>query len=144
MTFDPYKAPDPAGPPDHSHAEMGQLPNRTPFVLAAIGAGLASLYWAGLTLLIALGVAMGSVSALQILLPCVLIVLYAVRGFQIFKGDPVAAKRILWLHGIGGVMAMIQMGSGNTLLIALQSIKIAIHIFGAITAYLAMRSAAAA
>ena len=84
------------------------------------------MYWAGLTLLIALGVATGSVSAVQILLPCVLIVLYAVRGFQILKGDPVAAKRILWLHGIGGVMAIIQMASGNPLLILLQSIKMAI------------------
>jgi len=113
--------------------------NRTPFILAGVGALLASVYWAGLTLLIGVGVASGSVSSMQVILPIVLIVLYALRGFQLFKGDPTAARRILWLHGVGGVMAVIQIASGSTLLVVLQSIKLLIHIFGGVTALLAQR-----
>jgi hypothetical protein len=116
-------------------------PNRgTIFVLAGIGSALASLYWATLTLLIAVGVAAGSASGVQLILPLVLIGLYAARAFQIFKGDPNAARRVLWLHGVGGLMAMFQMFTGGPILIVLQGIKVVIHIFGAITAYLAQRS----
>ena len=79
-------------------------------------------------------------SATQIILPAVLIGLYAVRGFQIFKGDPAAARRVLWLHGIGGIVALVQMFSGGALLIVLQGFKVAIHGFGAVTAYLAGRA----
>ena len=71
--------------------------------------------------------------------PCVLIGLYALRGYQLFKGDPAAATRVLWLHGIGGLMAILNIFSGSALLVVLQSIKLAIHVFGAVTAYLAQR-----
>jgi hypothetical protein len=134
MNMNPYEPPRAAG-----FATAVNV-NRTPFVLAAIGALLASLYWAGLTLLIGVGVAVGSASPLQVLLPCVLIALYLARGFQIWKGDVNAARRILWLHGFGGIMALVQMSSGGALLVALQSIKIVIHIFGGVTAYLAQRA----
>lgn len=119
---------------------MDQQSNRSSFVLASIGAWLASAYWAALTLLIVFGVVMGSVSGVQIILPCVLIGFYAWRGFQVFKGDRRAAKGLLWLHGVGAAMAMLRMSAGGTVLVVLYAIKIAIHIFGAVTAYLAQRA----
>ena len=139
MNPNPYQPPNAQGP--LPYAPGGPPPDRTMFVLAAVGAGLASAYWAGLTLLIGLGAAYGSVSGFQAILPIVLIVLYAVRGVQIFKGDPAAARRILWLHGIGAISAVIQIGSGGGLFVVLQGIKILIHIFGGVTAYLAQRRA---
>lgn len=115
-------------------------PNRTPFLLAAIGSAVASLYWAGLTALIAFGAAFGSVSAAQVILPCVLIGLYAWRAIQIFKGDPDAARRVLWLHGLGGATAILQIATGGTFMLVLQGIKLVIHIFGGVTAYQASRA----
>jgi hypothetical protein len=110
--------------------------------LAGSGACLASVYWAALTLLLGFGVAKGSVSGTRIVFPLILIVLYALRGVQIFKGDVAAARRVLWLHAVGGVFAVVQMASGNIFLMVLQGIKVATHIFGGATAYLAYRSAA--
>jgi hypothetical protein len=114
--------------------------NRMPYILAAIGSGIASLYWFGLTALIILGATLGSISPFQIILPVVLIGLYAWRAIQIFKGDPTAAQKVLWLHGFGGVTAIIQLASGGPLVFVLQGIKLAIHIFGGVTAYLASRA----
>jgi hypothetical protein len=133
---------NPYQPPGYPQSALGTaaVVNRTPFLLAAAGAGLASAYWAMLTLLIALGVATGSVSGTQMVLPFVLIILYAARGYQLYKGDPLAAKRILWLHGVGGVVAIVQMLTGGGLLMVLQGIKVLIHIFGGITAYMAQRA----
>ena len=130
MNDTPYRRPavDGHGP------DRGSL-----FVLAGIGSALASLYWGALTLLIFLGVAAGSVSGMQLILPLVLIGLYAVRAFQVFKGDRNAAQRLLWLHGFGGAMALVQIVSGGPTLIVLQGIKIVIHVFGGVTAYLAQR-----
>ncbi len=114
--------------------------SRTPFLLAAIGAGSASLYWLGLTALLAFGAAVGSVSAAQVILPCVLIGMYAWRAIQISKGDPDAARKVLWLHGLGGITAIIQIASGGAFMFVLQGIKLGIHVFGGVTAYLASRS----
>jgi hypothetical protein len=116
--------------------------NRTPFILAAIGALAASGYWALLTLLILANVTTGgSLSPMQLILPGVLVVLYAVRGVQLFQGDVRAANRILWLHFVGGLFAAFYAATGHGLFAALQALKIAIHIFGGVTAYLAKRSA---
>lgn len=116
--------------------------NRTPFILAAVGAIAASGYWALLTILIFGGIAAGSaISPAQVVLPVVLVVLYAVRGFQLFQGDVRAATRILWLHAVGGIFALIYVITGHGLFAALQALKIAIHLFGGVTAYLARRSA---
>lgn len=134
------REPNPYQPPGAAErAELGQ-PNRTLFVLAAVGAGLASLYWAALTALMALGAAAGSLPTSRIVVPCILIVLYAHRGYRIFTGDAGAARRILWLHGLGMVMAVTQMASGDPVVILLHSVKIAIHLFGGITAFLAQRA----
>jgi hypothetical protein len=142
--------PSPPNPYEAPRAErlestdQGQVPQslRGPFLLAAIGAWLASAYWAGLTLLLLLGLAMGSASSsFQVLFPAVLIGLYAFRGYQLIKGNPAAAKRILWLHGFGGAAALLNIVSSTTSLWStLQGIKIAIHVFGAVTAYLAHRA----
>jgi hypothetical protein len=137
----PYDAPRADGPPWQAQGAMSATTNRGPFILAAVGAWLASAYWAALTLLIGLGAAIGTTSPAQIVLPCVLIVLYAVRGLQLFKGDPNAARRILWLHGIGGLAAIVYMASGGGFIVALQGVKLLIHVFGGITAYLALRAA---
>jgi hypothetical protein len=114
--------------------------NRTPFILAGIGALAASAYWGLLTVLLFVGVASGGVSPAQIILPCVLVGLYAVRGFQLFQGDPRAASRILWLHIVGGALAIIYVITGSGFWVALQGLKVAIHVFGGVTAYLAKRS----
>ena len=138
MNPNPYEAPQAPGPPGgYPYPPAGPPADRTMFVLAAVGAGLASAYWAGLTLLIGFSAASG----FQIILPIVLIVLYAVRGVQIFKGDRAAARRILWLHGFGAISAVLQIASGGPLFFILQGIKIAIHIFGGITAYLVQKNA---
>lgn len=130
----------PPFPDDRVASSASAPPSRTPFVLAAIGSGVASLYWAGLTLLIALGAAFGSVSAAQIILPCVLIGLYAWRAVQVFKGDPDAGRRLLFLHGIGGISAVLQIVTGGPLMFVLQGIKLMIHVFGGVTAYMASRA----
>ena len=140
MTPNPYDPPQSHKQPAATLAVTGAAGDRKLFVLAAIGAGLASLYWAALTLLIGLGVAVGTGSPIQIILPCVLIALYATRGYQLFQGDPAAARRILWLHGIGGAAAFLQMVSVGGFWGALQGVKIVIHIFGGVTAYLALRA----
>ncbi len=138
--------PNPYQPPAPYPASPYGAPvtNRTPFVLAAVGAWLASAYWAVMTVLLGLGAALGSGSATQIIWPVVLIVLYAMRGFQIFKGDPNAARRILWLHGIGAVAALLQafasFAAGSAFVAALQGMKVVINVFGGITAYYAHRS----
>jgi hypothetical protein len=113
---------------------------RTYFVLAGVGGFLASAYWALLTLLIGFGVAAGSVSGTQLVFPVILIVLYILRGAEILKGNVAAAQRILWLHVVGGLAALVQMGSASSLVVVLQTIKIGIHVFGGITAYLARRA----
>jgi len=123
---------------------MEAAPNRTPFILAGIGALLASVYWAGLTLLILSSVAGGAVSPTQVILPVVLIALYGWRGVQLFKGDPAAARRILWLHGLGVIMALIGAASGSGLIVVLQGVKLAIHVFGLATAWWAIRTSDAA
>ncbi len=119
---------------------METVPNRTPFILAGVAAALASLYWAGLTLLILSSVAGGAVSPTQVILPLVLIALYAWRGVQLFKGDPAAARKILWLHGLGGIMALIGAFSQTGLIVVLQGVKVAIHAFGVATALWAIRT----
>lgn len=50
-----------------------------------------------------------------------------------------AARRILWLHGFGAVSALLQIASGGVVLFVLQGIKILIHIFGGVTAYLVQK-----
>jgi hypothetical protein len=134
--MNPYQPPGNYGAPTAAVATA----TRGPFLLAAIGAWLAGAYWAAITLLLMLGVAAGSVSGAQIILPVVLIVLYALRGYQLFNGDPAAARRILWLHVVGGIAATLQMMSGNVILVALNGVKILIHIFGGVTAWMAQRA----
>jgi hypothetical protein len=133
MSPNPYQSPN-------DLREVGAPLNRTPFILAGIGALLASVYWGVLTLLIGFAAATGAVSAFQVILPCILIALYALRGYQLFKGDPAAAKRVLWLHGLGALMAVIQISSGDTIVKVLYGIKVAIHLFGVVTAYMATKA----
>jgi hypothetical protein len=138
MNQNPYQPPTAYAP--SSAVAPG---NRGAFVLAAIGAWFAGVYWAAITLLLVMGMAVGSVSGMQLVLPCVLIGLYAVRGFQIFNGDPNAARRIIWLHGVGCIAALLQVTQGHGLLVFLQGFKVVVHIFGGITAYMALRGAGA-
>jgi hypothetical protein len=135
MTPNPYEPPRAAGP-----TAAVATASRGPFVLAAVGAFLAGGYWALITLLLVAGVAAGSVSGAQIILPVILIALYIARGTQLLRGDPMAARRILWLHGVGGIAAIVQMQSSTGLVVTLQGIKVVIHVFGGITAFLAQRS----
>lgn len=72
---------------------------------------------------------------MQIILPSLLIALYVMRGVQVFKGDPAAATGLLWLHGIGAVMTLVQLSSGAGPVFVLNVIKILIHVFGGVTAF---------
>jgi hypothetical protein len=135
MKLDPYQPPGVL-----AAAEPATPTSRRLFILAAIGAGLASVYWAALTVILGFGAASGSTSGVQVVLPCVLVVLYAMRGFKILKGDRAAARGILWLHGLGALMAVLRLLAGDPVTIVLQGVKIAIHVFGGITAYLAQRA----
>jgi hypothetical protein len=138
MSPNPYQAP----------AALPQLDavasrNRRPFLLAAIGAWLASVYWALLTLLILFGGSSGPVAGVRSILPLFLIGLYAVRGYQLLQGSTAAAQRILWLHGVGAIAAVSQILSAQApLFIGLQCFKVVIHAFGAGAAFFALRSAA--
>jgi hypothetical protein len=117
---------------------------RSPFVLlAAIGAGLASVYWAFMTVIMGLALFSpdhGSASPSTLLVPCLLIALYAWRGVQIYQGDSAALNRILLLHGLGAVVSVIQFAAGGPVMWLLQGIKIAIHVFGLVSAFLARRA----
>jgi hypothetical protein len=126
---------NPYEPPGFS-APQGP-PSKTPFILAAIGAFAASLYWAALALM----VSRGESSGVQAIMPFVLAGLYGFRGFQVFSGDPGAAQRLLWLHGIGAAMTVFQMTQGGDgVVMLLQGIKVAIHLFGGGTAYFALKA----
>lgn len=107
-------------------------------MLAGLGALLASVYWAGMTLLILVGTLAGSTSIVQLILPVILIGLYAVRAVQMLRGDLGAARSILFLHAFGGLMAVMSMAGGG-IIVVLQGIKLLIHIFGGVTAFLATR-----
>jgi hypothetical protein len=139
MSSNPYQAPQALPPTAQPFAGGAASPPL--FILAAVGAGLASAYWGTLALLLGVGAANGTTSPAQIILPFVLVALYAMRGYQIFNGNVAATRRILWLHGVGGVIAIVQMMSGGLLIVILYTIKVAIHVFGGATAFLAFRSA---
>jgi hypothetical protein len=138
MDPNPYDAPRSEDP--YARGD-GVAFDRTPFVLAAIGAGLASAYWALLTLLIGAGVSAGGGSPAQLILPVVLIGLYAFRGLKVWRGDANAARSLLWLHGLGGVVAVMQAMALSGLMATLQGMKLLIHVFGGVTAFLAVRAA---
>jgi hypothetical protein len=141
MPSNPYEPPSFEPPSGEPQGPTQPSAVRGPFILAGIGALLASAYWGVLTLLLLLGVAHGSVSSMQVLLPCVLIGLYGYRGIQLFKGDAAAARRILGLHLVGAAVAALQVFSGSSsVMMVLQGFKVAINLFGALTAYLAIRA----
>jgi len=140
MTPNPYQPPNPyAGAPPVASSGVAAV-NRTPLVLAAVGAWLASLYWAALALLRGLFAAAGTGSGAMVIMPIVLIVLYAMRGFQVLQGDPAAARRLLWLHAFGALAALLLAFSTSGFYAGLQSVKVLIGIFGAVTAFRAQRA----
>jgi hypothetical protein len=114
--------------------------NRTPMIVAAVGAWLASAYWALLAALTFLAAIAGELNGFRALLPLVLIVLYAVRGFGAFRGDPRSLNSLTWLHGIGAVATLINSRDLSGLALGLNAVKIAINLFGAVAAFMAMRS----
>jgi hypothetical protein len=115
--------------------------NRTPFIIAAVGSWLASAYWALLTALTFLtAITGGELSGFRALLPLVLIVLYAVRGFGALRGDPRSLNSLTWLHGIGAVATLINSRDLSGLALGLNAVKIAINLFGAVSAFMAMRT----
>lgn len=140
MNVNPYEPPRP--PPANFPYPQNVAPavNRTPFVLAAVGAWCASGYWALMALFLGLGAMNGSGSGLGLILPLVLIVLYATRGVQIFKGDPSAVRRILWLHGLGALAATSQAAQSHGIVAALQMVKVIINLGGLAAAFWAFRT----
>ncbi len=121
-----------------------QQPTRTVFVLAAIGAALAALFWGALLALLFLGMKGGAkVEGLQLIMPVILVVLYGMRAFAVYNGDRNAAKRLMFLHGLGILASIFQISqfpaSAGAMLTMLYGFKIAVHVFGGVTAYLASR-----
>lgn len=130
----PYQPPGPS--PDALPA------SRTPFILAGIGGFAAAGYWALLTLILGFAVysGAGGVSTTSVVMPVVLIALYAYRGVLVMRGDPRSAKSLLWLHAVGGLFAAFSLATSIGMFAAfLQGLKVAIHIFGGITAHAATK-----
>jgi hypothetical protein len=140
MNFNPYEPPRPGAVSNFASPQPIPVVNRTPFVLAALGAWAASGYWALMLLLGAVGVASGAGSSTGLILPLVLIVLYASRGLQLYKGDPAAIRRIMWLHGFGAVAAIIQVLQLSGIVAVLQGLKVVINVFGICAALWAHRT----
>jgi hypothetical protein len=106
-------------------------------VMTTVGAVLAALYWGTLGVLNATGKLYGvKPDGFQMFLPFVLVVLYAMRGYKVFEGDHRSARNLMWLHGVGGVLAIVQIAMGMlpTFVIGLYAAKVAIHIIGGIPA----------
>ncbi len=123
MTPNPYQPPNPyAGAPPVASSGVAVV-NRTP-----------------LALLRGLFAAAGTGSGAMVIMPIVLIVLYAMRGFQVLQGDPAAARRLLWLHAFGALAALLLAFSTSGFYAGLQSVKVLIGIFGAVTAFRAQRA----
>jgi hypothetical protein len=117
-----------------------QDPDRTLCTLAAVGAALASTYWGALVALMLLGMFGGyAISPLQVALPILLIVLYAMRAVRVYRGDRSAARRLAWLHLIGGVFGLIYLTNYGSVIATLYGIKVAIHVLGGIPAFLVSR-----
>jgi hypothetical protein len=120
---------------------MQRISNHTSFVVAAAVAVLTSLYWAGLAFLVGVASSVGDASPAELIVPIILIGLYAFRGFQVFQGDPAAARSLLWLHGIGGLIGVMRMFGGDPVTLVLYGIKVVLHVAGAGTAYWALQHA---
>lgn len=123
--------------PDEPDFPRGARPLQGLCTLAAVGAFAAAAYWALLTFLIGVS----GQSPVQMLVPFILIGLYAYRGYQLMKGNVVAASGLIWLHGIGAVMTVIQLAGGAAPV--LLGVKLAIHAFGVVTALLVVNKARA-
>jgi hypothetical protein len=135
MNPNPYQPPA-AAPARYEASFPG---DRRMFMIAGAAAMLASLFWGVLALLrLGSGLAGGPLLAI---LPLVLVVLYAQRGFQLFKLDANAAQRITRLHGIGAIAALLQvMQVGDGVMQALYVFKLLVNVGGGVTAWLAYRS----
>jgi len=141
MNFNPYDPPRPGALSNVPYPQpTAPVVNRTPFVLAAVGAWCAAGYWALMTLFLGLGVMTGSGSGVGLIFPVILIGLYASRGLQIFRGDPSAVRRILWLHGIGAIAAISQAAQSQGLVAGLQGLKVVINLCGLAAAFWAFRT----
>jgi hypothetical protein len=132
MQTNPYEPPT---------ADVPAPERKKALVLAGIGAWLASAYWAAITLLLMLSVAARPAGGAQLLMPVFLVGIYAVRGYQMFMGDVSAARRILWIHGVGGVLAAVQVAEGAGMVMVLHAVKVLIHVFGGAAAWRAQKDA---
>ena len=131
MAFNPYQRP--TFDPEHGGLPPG---NRTAVLLAVAGAFLAAAYWTVLILLMFASGAGSAMSPLQIVLPLIVIALYAMRGVQLYRGDTRMATNLMWLHVLGGLFTAYALARPGAAY-ALHGVKLAIHVFGAVTAYLA-------
>jgi hypothetical protein len=134
MSYEPYRPPQ-----DFSHLTPTK---RTPAVVAtAVSAGLASVYWLLVALLLGFAAKSGATSPLQVILPFVLVALYGYRGLQAWKGDGAAIRNLLFLHVIGGLMAVYQVMNSAGFAATLNIVKVAIHVLGLVSTGLALRPA---
>ena len=138
MNQNPYQPPRTSGDDRFSNGPDGST--RRALLLAAVGGWLAAAYWAAMTLLLGVGVATRHVSGMQVILPLFLIGLYIQRGYRVYQGDAMAAQRLMWLHGIGGAVAVLQMASAGAVLIVFYVVKVLVHVFGGFTAFRAHRA----
>jgi hypothetical protein len=125
--------------PFESGSEVPAPRRSTATTLAAVGAWAAAAYWSAMALFLSLGAAMGSVSAVQALLPLALIAFYAWRGAQVWGGNRRVATNLVLLHGIGGVMAVLEVATGDWVVKVMYGLKVLIHVFGGFAALAAAR-----
>ena len=130
MYQNPYEPPQDMGRPREAKRAL---------LLAAVGAFLASGYWAVVALLLRAAATTHGSSGPRLIVPIVLIAIYAVRGYQMLTGDVGAARRIVWVHGVGGAFAILQMAGGVPFVVVLNGVKVLIHIFGGVMAWRAVR-----
>lgn len=131
--------PNPYAAPTAQPVEDARTRTRTQFLLAGVGACLAALWW-GLVAVLAFFGSRTDTPPLQVVLPVVLVGLYGFRGLQLFKGDVRAAQRLIYLHAVGAVVAILQMSSNLQLVVVFNGVKAAINVFGALTAYWARKT----
>ena len=132
--------PNPYAPPGNDVALDARARTKTLFFFAGGAAWLAAVWWAVVAAVTLFAVSAGNITPLFLVLPLFLVVAYAVRGAQIMKGDVRAAQRILLLHAVGAVAAILQLSSRRDIVVILNGVKVAIHLLGIGSAYWARRT----
>ena len=84
----------------------------------------------------------GAIESYQLVMPIVLVALYAMRAYRVYTGDLRSARNLAWLHALGAIVAVVNIVQFNTPIITvLYGIKVVVHVVGGVPAFLLSRSA---